>query len=103
MQLSDSIGKSIERKISHAQWCIILLAEHNQDFFTTKYFEYQQFGVPYLFIGPESSLVRKRIIEENRGTDWKNFFMHCLEGDYIDHTSFNQQVSEKDRTNHDCN
>lgn len=96
VQLSDSIGKSIERKISHAQWCIILLAEHNQDFFTTKYFEYQQFGVPYLFIGPESSLVRKRIFEENRGTDWKNFFNHYLNGEAIDHTSFNQQVSEKD-------
>lgn len=96
VQLSDSIGKSIERKISHAQWCVILLAEHNQDFFTTKYFEYQQFGVPYLFIGPDLSLVRKRIVEENRGTDWKNFFNHYLNGEAIDHTTFNQIVSEKD-------
>jgi len=96
VQLSDSIGKSIERKISQAQWCIILLAEHNQDFFTTKYFEYQQFGVPYLFVGPETSLVRKRIIEENRGTDWKNFFKHYLENNTLDHTTFDQHVSEKD-------
>ena len=35
-------------------------------------------------------------MEENRGTDWKNFFNHCIDGDYIDHTTFNQQVSEKD-------
>ncbi|MFM7770221.1 MAG: hypothetical protein ACKO8Q_06645 [Bacteroidota bacterium] len=96
IQVFDTIGKSIERKISHAQWCIILLAEHNQDFFTTKYFEYQQLGVPYLFIGPESSMVRSQIINDGRGTDWKTFFAQCMKGEYLDHTLYTQKISEKD-------
>ena len=94
VRISDSIGKKIEDRIAQAHWCIILLAEHNKDFFTTKYFEYQTLGTPYLYVGAKGEVLTC-IEEENRGTSWDNFFQSLLKNNPLNPGDFNQEASEE--------
>ena len=94
VRISDSIGKKIEDRIAQAHWCMILLADHNKDFFTTKYFEYQTLGTPYLYLGA-SGEVLKSIEEENRGTSWEIFFQSLLKNKASNPNDFNQEANEK--------
>ena len=94
VRISDSIGKKIEDRIAQAHWCMILLADHNKDFFTTKYFDYQTLGTPYLYLGP-SGVVLKSIEEENRGTSWEIFFQSLLKNKASNPNDFNQEANEK--------
>ncbi len=94
VNVSDSIGKKIENKIAHAQWCIILLAEHNKDFFTTKYFEYQTLGTPYLYVGA-SGEVQYSIESENRGTTWRKFFEALMKNTPLSESDFQQKADEQ--------
>ena len=94
VRISDSIGKKIEDRIAQAHWCMILLADHNKDFFTTKYFEYQTLGTPYLYLGA-SGEVLKSIEEENRGTSWEIFFQSLLKNKASSPNDFNQEANEK--------
>ena len=93
VRISDSIGKKIEDRITQAHWCIILLADHNKDFFTTKYFEYQTLGTPYLYLGAKGEVLQT-IENENRGTTWSNFFQSLLKNDPIDSQTFIQEADE---------
>jgi hypothetical protein len=93
LEFSDSIGKKIEDRIAQAHWCVILLAEHNKDFFTTKYFEYQTLGTPYLYVGAKGE-VHNIIEEENRGITWNSFFQSLLENNPLNPNDFNQEASE---------
>ncbi|MFM2315968.1 MAG: hypothetical protein RLZZ155_300, partial [Bacteroidota bacterium] len=93
VRISDSIGKKIEDRIAQAHWCIILLAEHNKDFFTTKYYEYQTLGTPYLYVGANGDVL-KNIEKENRGTSWENFFQSLLQNNPLSLADFNQEASE---------
>ena len=93
VRISDSIGKKIEDRITQAHWCIILLADHNKDFFTTKYFEYQTLGTPYLYLGAKGEVLQT-IENENRGTTWSNFFQSLLKNDPLDRQSFIQEADE---------
>ena len=91
VRISDSIGKKIEDRIAQAHWCIILLADHNKDFFTTKYFEYQTLGTPYLYLGA-SGEVLKSIEEENRGISWETFFNSLLKNQPQSPHDFKQEA-----------
>lgn len=93
VRISDSIGKKIEDRIAEANWCIILLADHNKDFFTTKYFEYQTLGTPYLYVGANGQVLQS-IEQENRGTTWENFFQSLLKNDPLNPKEFNQVANE---------
>jgi len=93
VRISDSIGKKIENRIAQAHWCIILLADHNKDFFTTKYFEYQTLGTPYLYVGADGAVL-ETIAQENRGTNWSNFFQSLLKNDPLNEKEFNQEANE---------
>ena len=93
VRISDSIGKKIEDRIAQAHWCIILLADHNKDFFTTKYFEYQILGTPYLYIGAKGEVLQT-IEKENRGTTWVNFFQSLLANNPLSSNNFNQEAHE---------
>jgi len=93
VRISDSIGKKIEDRITQAHWCIILLADHNKDFFTTKYFEYQTLGTPYLYLGAKGEVLQT-IENENRGTTWSNFFQSLLKNEPLDSQSFIQEADE---------
>jgi hypothetical protein len=93
VRISDSIGKKIEDRITQAHWCIILLADHNKDFFTTKYFEYQTLGTPYLYLGSKGEVLQT-IENENRGTTWSNFFQSLLKNEPLDSQSFIQEADE---------
>ena len=94
VRISDSIGKKIEDRIAQAHWCMILLADHNKDFFTTKYFEYQTLGTPYLYLGARGEVL-KSIEEENRGTSWEIFFQSLLKNKASNPNDFNQEANEK--------
>ena len=93
VRISDSIGKKIEDRIAQAHWCIILLADHNKDFFTTKYFEYQTLGTPYLYLGAKGEVLQT-IENENRGTTWGNFFQSLLKNDPLNSRTFIQEADE---------
>lgn len=93
VRISDSIGKKIEDRITQAHWCIILLADHNKDFFTTKYFEYQTLGTPYLYLGAKGEVLQT-IENENRGTTWSNFFQSLLKNEPLDSQTFIQEADE---------
>jgi len=93
VRISDSIGKKIEDRIAQAHWCIILLADHNKDFFTTKYFEYQTLGTPYLYLGAKGDVLQT-IENENRGTTWCNFFQSLLKNDPLNSQTFIQEADE---------
>jgi hypothetical protein len=93
VRISDSIGKKIEDRIAQAHWCIILLADHNKDFFTTKYFEYQTLGTPYLYLGAIGEVLQT-IENEKRGTTWENFFQSLLKNDPLDSQTFIQEADE---------
>jgi hypothetical protein len=94
VRISDSIGKKIEDRIAQAHWCIILLAEHNKDFFTTKYFEYQTLGTPYLYVGTNGKVLQS-IEKEKRGTSWDNFFQSLIQNNPLNPAHFNQEASEE--------
>ena len=60
------IGKEIIEVQKHADILIVLGAEHNKDFKTTKYYEYLPLKKPMLYVGPKGS-VAKSILNEKRG------------------------------------
>ncbi len=93
VRISDSIGKKIEDRIAQAHWCIILLADHNKDFFTTKYYEYQTLGTPYLYVGATGTVLQA-IEKENRGISWNNFFHSLLKNDPLNEREFDQVADE---------
>ena len=99
VRISDSIGKKIEDRIAQAHWCIILLADHNKDFFTTKYFEYQTLGTPYLYIGANGQVLQS-IEEENRGTSWEKIFQSLMKNDPFTGKKFNQEAHESNSLSH---
>jgi hypothetical protein len=52
--------------ISESDFVLILLAEHNKDFKTTKFYEFLPFQKPYLYIGSLGQ-VAKNISEDEMG------------------------------------
>lgn len=73
VRLEKSIGIKIFEEISACDWCIILLSDFNKNFFTTKYFEYQPYNKPYLYLGPKG-LVLEEILNDGIGMSWEQFF-----------------------------
>ena len=69
------------------------MADHNKDFFTSKYFEYQTLKTPYLYIGAKGKVL-KSIEEEQRGTTWENFFQSLLKNSLLLPSEFKQEASE---------
>jgi hypothetical protein len=61
-----SVGKDIFKILEHADYVLILLADHNKNFKTTKFFEYLPFKKPYLFIGSQG-YVSESIEKEELG------------------------------------
>ena len=86
VESSDSIGDRIFSEIALADFCIIFLAEHNRNFFTTKYFEYLPLRKPYLYIGPEGKVI-KEIEAKKMGCSWQSF-MDILIKDKLHLTEF---------------
>ena len=57
------IGKDFMNELAQSSAAIILLAEHNKDFLTTKFFELIPFGKPLIFIGAQGAAAQ--FIEKN--------------------------------------
>ncbi|PBQ31508.1 hypothetical protein CNR22_06925 [Sphingobacteriaceae bacterium] len=62
----NPIGDKIFEVISNYDFSLILLADHNKDFKTTKFFEFLPYRVPYLYVGPEG-FVSNSIANEKLG------------------------------------
>ena len=93
------IGPLIFEEIASASWCIILVADHNKDHCTTKYYDFQPLGTPYLHVG-ESGAVERRIVAEHRGLAWGTFFAACLAGEVPPRSGFSQTASPADSLDH---
>lgn len=52
----EPIGKRFFERVAHASGLIVLLAEHNRHFATTKFFEYLPWRKPLFYIGPEGDV-----------------------------------------------
>lgn len=65
------VGKDIFKILESADYVLILLAEHNKNFKTTKFFEYLPFQKPYLFIGSQG-YVSESIEKEELGVVLKD-------------------------------
>lgn len=48
-----SVGDNFFKVVKEADFLLVLLANHNKDFKTTKYYEYMPINKPYIYIGPE--------------------------------------------------
>ena len=91
------IGLAIAGEVARASWFIIL-AYNKKNYPTTKYYEFQPLGTPYLHVG--ESLVEDLIVAENRGLAWRTFIAACIAGKAPDPTQFSQQASPTDSLDH---
>lgn len=62
----QEIGKNIFQEINRAEGVIILSANHNKNFLTTKFFEYLYFNKPFIHFGIPG-VIAKTIEMENLG------------------------------------
>jgi hypothetical protein len=90
-----SIGKEIENVIREANYCMLVPAEHNKDFLTTKYFEFQAFGTPYLVCGARGKVLQT-VIQENRGYSWDEFVTEVKDQGIEATKKFTQEASAQD-------
>jgi len=84
ISIKPSVGKDIFKVISEADYVLILLAEHNKDFKTTKFYEFLPFQKPYLYIGSLGE-VAKNISEDEMGfviKDVKNETVSFIESHF---------------------
>ena len=61
--IHSPIGKEFMSELAQSSAAIILLAEHNKDFLTTKFFELIPFGKPLIFVGAQGFAAQ--FIEKN--------------------------------------
>jgi glycosyltransferase involved in cell wall biosynthesis len=95
IHLEKSIGNRIFEEISSCDWCMILLSEFNKNFFTTKYFEYQPYNKPYLYLGPDG-MVLNEISKDNIGLEWSEFYKNLTTQDPLQLKKFEpKQASRK--------
>jgi len=59
----EPVGNEIMSKIAQSTFCMILLAEHNKDFKTTKFLEYSALRKPFIVLGNKGYVAR--FVEEN--------------------------------------
>ena len=91
ISIKPSVGKEIFKVISEADYVLILLAEHNKDFKTTKFYEFLPFQKPYLYIGSLGE-VAKNISEDEMGfviKDVKNDTVSFIESHFASKLVFN--------------
>ena len=50
------IGSLIHEEISLADAVLIMVAEHNRNFFTTKFFDFLPYNKPYIFVGAKGNV-----------------------------------------------
>lgn len=106
VEIHSTIGNLIFDEIAKADLLIILLAEHNKDFRTTKFVEYLPFQKSILYIGPQGG-VSSFIAKHNLGytfiggkADWKTLLNDFQNNKLIKNIDFDHtQYSIKKLTN----
>ncbi len=66
-----SIGDEFLKEVAKADYILILLAEHNKDSKTTKYYEYMPLNKPYIYLGPKG-FVSESIVVDHLGYVFSN-------------------------------
>jgi hypothetical protein len=100
ISIKPSVGKDIFKVISEADYVLILLAEHNKDFKTTKFYEFLPFQKPYLYIGSLGE-VAKNISEDEMGfviKDVKNETVSFIESHFSSNLVFKGLSKFKNHT-----
>jgi len=100
VSIKPSVGKDIFKVISEADYVLILLAEHNKDFKTTKFYEFLPFQKPYLYIGSLGE-VAKNISEDEMGfviKDVKNETVSFIESHFSSNLVFKGLSKFKNHT-----
>ena len=100
ISIKPSVGKDIFKIISEADYVLILLAEHNKDFKTTKFYEFLPFQKPYLYIGSLGE-VAKNISEDEMGfviKDVKNETVSFIESHFSSNLVFKGLSKSKNHT-----
>jgi hypothetical protein len=100
ISVKPSVGKDIFKVISEADYVLILLAEHNKDFKTTKFYEFLPFQKPYLYIGSLGE-VAKNISEDEMGfviKDVKNETVSFIESHFSSNLVFKGLSKFKNHT-----
>lgn len=100
ISIKPSVGKDIFKVISEADYVLILLAEHNKDFKTTKFYEFLPFQKPYLYIGSLGE-VAKNISEDEMGIvikDVKNEMVSFIESHFSSNLVFKGLSKFKNHT-----
>ncbi|MFT4778436.1 MAG: hypothetical protein ACI80P_000409 [Flavobacteriales bacterium] len=64
VEFSQPIGKDFFKQLNEASAAIVMLASHNKNYLTTKFFEYLPFRKPLLFLGVTG--YTSEFIEENK-------------------------------------
>lgn len=66
VSINKPIGDKVFENINQYDYVIILLAQHNKDFKTTKFYDFLPYKIPYLHIGPVG-FVSESIIKDDLG------------------------------------
>jgi hypothetical protein len=66
VSFSEMIGDKIFDEIRSADFILIILAEHNKNYTTSKFYEFMPHKRPYLYVGP-AGFVSEKIEKENLG------------------------------------
>jgi hypothetical protein len=66
LDFEEPIGKKFYNKIANADLLLMLYAEHNKNYLTTKFYEYLPLRKPMLYLGPKG-YISKLIQEKNLG------------------------------------
>ncbi len=69
VSVQGDIGGDIVKRWSESDYTLILLAEHNKDFLTTKFYECLSLQKTLLYLGPNGR-VQEEIISKNHGILW---------------------------------
>lgn len=65
-RIRKPIGDKIFNEILHSDFVLILLADHNKNYLTSKFFEFLPYMKPYIYVGPPG-FVAEKIVNEKIG------------------------------------
>lgn len=77
----EDIGNAIFEAWSTSDYALILLAAHNKDFLTTKFYECLSLKKPLLYIGPDGKVIHE-ILQKGYGITWETLIKN-LEQDIL--------------------
>ncbi len=80
IDISKEQGSQVFENVEHAFGLILMLADYNKDFFTTKFFDYLPYNKPIVYIGPDGAV--RQFLQKNgqQLTSFLPFEVYSLKG-----------------------